>query len=109
MELFEDAAASIVDALGEPFVYFDGEQTVEITAVPSSGWSRIEAIRGPAVSSRRRVIQITSAAVAEPKQGDLVFRGELAEFEGTFDFQVVDAQPDDEETTFNLVLKVYEQ
>lgn len=108
MELFEDAAASIVDALGEPFVYFDGEQTVEINAVPSSGWSRVEANRGPAVSSRRREIQILKSAIAEPKQGHLLFRGALIDFAGVFDFEVVSARPDDEESAFNLVLKVHD-
>ena len=109
MELFEDAAASIVDALGEPFVYFDGEQTVEINAVPTSGWSRVEGGRGPAVSSNRRHVQIVKSAIAEPKQGDLLFRGELVDFEGVFDYEVVSVRPDDEETAFTLVLKVAEQ
>jgi hypothetical protein len=108
MELFEDAAASIVDALGEPFVYFDGEQTVEVNAVPSSGWSRVEGSRGPAVSSKRREVSILKSAIAAPKQGDLLFRGALVDFVGVFDFEVVSVRPDDEETSFAFVLKVSE-
>lgn len=108
MDVFEAAAAAVVDGLGEPWVYFDGEQLAEVSGVPSSGWNRIEATRGPAVSSRRREVQILKSAIAAPKQGDLIFRGELADFAGVFEFEVVSARPDDEETAFSLVLKVYE-
>jgi hypothetical protein len=109
MDLFEDAATAVCDALGESFVYFDGSQTVELSAVPNSGWRRVEGTRGPAVSSQRRELLITKAAIAAPKQGDLLFRGTLDDFAGVFDFEVVSVRPDDEETSFALVLKVAEQ
>jgi hypothetical protein len=108
MELFEDAAAAVCDALGEPFVYFDGEATTEVNAVPSSGWSRVQGGRGPAVSSQRREIMITKAEIAAPKQGDLLYRGTLDTFEGEFGFEVVSVRPDDEETSYALVLKAVE-
>lgn len=107
MDLFEDAAASIVENLGEPFVYFDGAATIEVSAVPSSGWSRVQGSRGPGVSSNRREVSVLRRAIAEPKQGDLLFRGPLVDFVGVFDFEVVSVRPDDEETTFALVLKVF--
>jgi hypothetical protein len=103
--VFEDAAASIVDALGEPFVYFDGSATLEVQGIPSSGWRKVEGNRGPAVSSQRREVMILKSDIAEPKQGDLLFRGELVDFAGEFDLEVVSVRPDDEQTAFDLVLK----
>jgi len=109
MDLFEDAAAAVVDALGETFVYFDGETVIEVTAVPTNGWSRVEGGRGPAVSSRRREAQILKSAVEEPKQGDLLFRGAQALFEGVFHFEVISVRPDVEETSHTLILKAVEE
>lgn len=105
MEPFEGAAESIVDALGETYVYFDGVSAIEVQAVPSSGSMRVDGERGPPVRSRRRELQILRSAVAEPKQGDLLFRGTLDAFEGLFDTEVVSVRPDEESTVNILICK----
>lgn len=102
---FGDAAASLVDALGETYVYFGADGMVEIKGVPSSGGVRVNGQRGPAVSTRRAELQILKSQVATPREGDKLFRGTLTEFTGIFDFDVISVQPDDEDTVSTLVLK----
>lgn len=102
---FSGAAESVVYALGETYVYFDGVDTVEITAVPSSGWQRVEGARGRPVRSNRQEIMVLKSEVAEPAAGHKLFRGTLEDFTGQFEFEIVDFRLDNEATSYTLILK----
>lgn len=104
-----ESAADRLDALqavgGEQFVYFDGETTVEIYGVFRAAHQKVESNRGPAVGSRRPEIEIALDEIAEPRQGDLLFRGPLTAFTGDFDYEVATARPDESERMATLTLK----
>lgn len=105
MSEFDDAAAEIVEGLGSPFVYFDHVSLYEVTGIFSNAFQQVEGNRGPAIGSRRPELSIRSDLVTAPKKGDLLFRGQLTEFGGEFDYEVVSERPDEEETVTHLVLK----
>ncbi len=109
MDVFEQAAASVVEALGETYVYFDGESTAEVQAVRSSGYVRVDGQRGPPVSSQRAELTVTKSEVPTPRQGHLLFRGALTAFVGNFDLEVVSVRPDDEDTSRTLICKAIRQ
>lgn len=109
MDVFDQAAASVVETLGETYVYFDGESTTEVLAVPSSGYRKVDGQRGPPVASQRAELMVTKSAVPAPQQGHLLFRGDLASFVGEFDFEVVSVRPDDEDTSRTLICKAIRQ
>lgn len=97
---------ALVKPAGEPFVYFDGETAIEVHGIFRRAHQRVEGGRGaPSVASRRPELDIPLDVITEPKQGDLLFRGELADFAGDFDYEVVSPQPDETEKMATLILK----
>lgn len=102
---FDDAAAEIIDALGEPFVYFDHTELREIDGIFSNAFQKVQGSQGPAIGSRRPELQIVTDVVTEPKAGDRLFRGERTAFTGVFDYEVVSVRDDEEETVRTLILK----
>jgi hypothetical protein len=87
---FQDAddRRGYLETFGERWVYFDGDETREIYGRLSNPFQKVEGSRGPPIASKRPDLLITRDDVAEPKVGDLLFRGELADFVGEFDYEV---------------------
>lgn len=105
MSDFDDAAAEIEDGLGVPFVYFDGEALTELQGVFSTAYQRVEGNVGPAVASSRPNLMIRRAVIGEPKKGDQLFEGQMADFDGEFTYEVASHRADEERTGYILVLK----
>lgn len=96
---------AMLQAVGDSWVYFDGETTTAIYGVFRNAYQRVDSSRGPASSSSRPEIEITLDQIASPKQGDKLYRGSRSTFVGEFDYVVVSARPDESEHMATLVLK----
>jgi hypothetical protein len=91
---------------GEPWVYFDGSSAVETYGVFRNGYQKVEGPRGPTIGGRRPELDMSTDVVAEPKQGDLLFRGAMTAFEGVFTHEVASFRPNEGgDDMVTLVLK----
>lgn len=92
---------------GEPFVHFDGAQHRQILGVFAEPYQQVEGGAAPIVrnASRRLDLFVGHDVIAIAKQGDLLFRGTVASFAGTYHFRVSSAQPDETGRAGTLQLK----